>query len=71
MNRHKHIDKDFLETLQEVDHYIKNNRQNRNVLGVAKAQNTVLQHVKAAGVTLNSEKCEVSKTQLKLASRRK
>ena len=31
---------DFPETMLEVDHYTKN-RQNRNVLDVAKAQNTV------------------------------
>ena len=34
------IGKDFPETMLEVDHYTKN-RQNRNVLDVAKAQNTV------------------------------
>ena len=34
------IGKDFPETMLEVDHYTKN-RENRNVLDVAKAQNTV------------------------------
>ena len=34
------IGKDFPETMLEVDHYTKN-KQNRNVLDVAKAQNTV------------------------------